>query len=252
MNQILKFHSEPTSNEGLSMNVLCQDCLNANCLIKKNLDKTEMQPFLNKKNLIRCKRNQTFIVEGTPVYGLFFIQKGRVKVGKTGAYLKEQILRFAQAGEVIGHRGFATKESFQIYANALEESLICHFPIETITEMLRTVPGMAFDFMLFFAEELHNSETKVSKLAQMSVREKVIDSILYIHRKFGHTDGKLNLQLSRKEIAHFAGTNDEQVTRIISQLKEENILSTEKRKLVVLDLNELKSEIREHLFYLDT
>ena len=49
-------------------------------------------------------------MEGAPVNGLFFILKGKVKVFRTGINGREQIVRFAKEGEIIGHRGFGTEE----------------------------------------------------------------------------------------------------------------------------------------------
>ena len=98
--------------------------------------------------------------------------------------------------------------------------------------MLHEIPNLTFDLMLFYAEELNRSETKVRKFAQMTVREKVIDSFLYINRKFGQTDeGFFNIQLPRKDFADFAGTTEEQVIRIISSLKKENLLITKGKKI---------------------
>ena len=119
-------------------------------------------------------------------------------------------------------------------------------------EMLQKIPALTFNVMTFYAEELNRSETKVRKFAQMTVREKVIDAILYINRKFGQTNDFLNVRLSRKEIADFAGTTDEQVIRVISSLKKEKLLHTEGKKIGITDVEKLKKEIAEHNFFLNS
>ena len=92
----------------------------------------------------------------------------------------------------------------------------------------------------------------MKKFAQMTVREKVIDAILYINRKFGQEDGLLTLQLSRKEIADFAGTTDEQVIRVISGLKKEKLLTSVGKKIGIPDVDKLKAEIAVHNFFIDS
>jgi len=118
-------------------------------------------------------------------------------------------------------------------------------------KVLKSVPSLTFDFMSFYSEELNRSETKVRKFAQMSVREKVIDALLYLNRKFGQKDGFLNLQPSRKEMADFTGTTDEQVTRVISALKKEELVKSEAKNLGILDIKTLKREISEHNYFID-
>ncbi len=234
------------------MKVHCQTCPNKNCLIKKNGLTLEGLPHVEKKHTIHCKKSQNFIIEGAPVHGLYFVYEGKIKVGKTGINGREQIVRFAQDGEIIGHRGFGAGEFYQIHAVALEDSILCNFSTETMHEMLQTIPQLTYDLMLFYGEELNKSETKVRKFAQMTVREKVIDALLYIFRKFGQRENFLDIQLSRKEIADFAGTTDEQVIRVISTLKKEGLLITSGKKIGIHNVELLKKEIADHHFFLDS
>lgn len=233
--------------------VNCNSCLNANCLIKKNLSSELMQEMATKKNTIVCKKNQHFILEGTPINGLFFIQKGKAKVVKTGIYGKVQILRLVNDGEIIGHRGFGSQLKYSVSASTIEDSVLCNFSNEMLDEMLHKIPSLTYDLMIFYAEELNRSENKIKTISQMTVREKVIDSILYIHRKFGENPkGFLNIQLSRKEIANFTGTSDEQVIRTISSLKKEGLLTAEGKKIGIPDIEKLKKEIAEHNYFLSS
>lgn len=236
----------------MNLNIECKSCHNHDCLIKKHSLTTEALPYLENKLMLKVKKGQPFILEGAPVHGLYFIFKGKVKVGKTGINGKEQIVRLCHDGEIIGHRGFGVGQFYHISAVALEDTILCNFSNEVISNMLQEIPQLSYNMMLFYAEELNRSENKVRKIAQMTVREKVIDAVLYINRKFGQTKGLLNIQLSRKEIADFAGTTDEQVIRVISSLKKEGILIAQGKRLGIVKLNELKHEIKEHNFFIDS
>lgn len=210
-----------------------------------------MSDFLAKKHQFKVLKGQNFIIEGAPVHGLFFVFEGKVKVFKTGLNGKEQIVRFIMDGDIIGHRGFGAGEYHQIGAMALEDSVLCSFSSAELLVALKSIPSLTFDFMTFYSEELNRSETKIRKFAQMTVREKVIDSLLYINRKFGQNKGYLNLQLSRREMADFAGTTDEQVIRVISSLKKEKLIKASAKKIGILNLDGLKKEISEHNYFLD-
>ncbi|WP_258105718.1 Crp/Fnr family transcriptional regulator [Marinoscillum sp. MHG1-6] len=218
----------------------------------KNSSNEELQPYLNKKTVLVCKKDQDFILEGTPVVGLYFVYQGKAKIAKTGLMGKEQIIRFAKPGEIVGHRGFGYSQEYQISAKALERTVLCSFSTEVITKALLTVPSLTYDLLTFYSEELNRSETKVKKFAQMTVREKVIDALLYINRKFGQSKGLLNLQLTRKEIADFAGTTEEQVIRVLSSLKKEKLLNTEGKKIGIERVELLSKEIADHNYFIDS
>ena len=230
----------------------CRTCVNEDCLIKKNCRSEETLKYIDQKHTISCKKGQNFIIEGAPVHGLFFVYQGKVKVSKTGINEREQILRFSKDGEIIGHRGFGSGKFYQIGAAALEDTTLCNFDNNILNEMLKNVPGLTYDFMVFYAEELNRSETKVRKFAQMTVREKVIDAFLYIYRKFGQMGDYLNITLPRKDIADFAGTTEEQVIRMISSLKKEELIRATGKKLGIINMNKLKTEISEHNFFLNS
>ncbi|GAA4303751.1 Crp/Fnr family transcriptional regulator [Aestuariibaculum suncheonense] len=205
-----------------------------------------------KKNNLRCKKGQQFIIEGAPVNGLFFVLKGKVKVFRTGINGREQIVRFAREGEIIGHRGFGTEEYYSIGAIALEDTVLCYFSKHLLQQALMSNPKFAYDLMLFYANELNKSESKVKSISQMTVRERVIDTLLYINRKFGVNKGFLDVNLSRKEYADYAGTTEEQVIRVFSALKKEKLIIARGKKIGINDISLLKGEINEHNFFLDS
>lgn len=230
----------------------CTECLNSNCLIKKNLHAGPVEDFTAGRKLIHCRKGQQFIMEGAPVNGLFFLLQGKVKVYRTGIHGREQIVRFAHEGEIIGHRGFGTGEYYPICALALEDSMLCYFSKEQLQHILRHNNGLTYDLMLFYANELNRSEAKVKSISQMSVRERVIDTLLYIYRKFGQHNGYLSMQLSRKEYADYAGTTEEQVIRTFSALKREKLLKAQGRKIGLPDVSLLRKELSDHHYFLDS
>jgi CRP-like cAMP-binding protein len=230
----------------------CKSCQNTGCLIKKFCEDERAVEFLEQKNTISCRKSQNIIIEGAPVHGIYFVYSGKVKVLNTGINGREQILRFAKDGETLGQRGFSTHQYYPIGAVAIEDTVLCNFSSDVMKKILLSMPQLSYDFMVFYADELNRSETKVRKFAQMTVREKVIDSLLYINRKFGQKKGYLSVRLSRKEIADFAGTTEEQVIRVISALKKEKLIVSDAKKLGIPDVELLKKEIDEHHYFIQS
>jgi CRP/FNR family transcriptional regulator, anaerobic regulatory protein len=229
-----------------TLEIKCESCHNSNCLIKQHLHIERLREIALLKTSFSCKKGQQFMFEGAPTQGLYFIYDGKVKVLKTGIYGKEHIVRLTKNGDTIGFRGFGTGNRYLIAATAIEDTALCNFSNEIMNEILKTIPEFTYNLMLFYAQELNKSEENVKKIAQMNVRERVVDSLIYLHKKFGEKGGLIDIQLSRKEIADFAGTNDEQVTRVFSSLKSEGVIKIIGKKVGILNLNKLKQEIIDH------
>ncbi len=234
------------------MDTSCKICKRSDCLVHRNSAILFNTSKPQTSTILKCKKGQQFIIEGAPVNGLFFIKSGTVKVFRTGINGREQIVRFAKPCEIIGHRGFGTQEYYSIGAIALQDTQLHYFSKEHLRESLMENPKFTYDMMLFYANELNRSENKVKSISQMTVRERVIDTLLYINRKFGDLNGFLNLPLSRKEYADYAGTTEEQVIRVFSALKKEELITAKGKKIGIKDLQRLKKEINDHNYFLDT
>ncbi|MNT73860.1 transcriptional regulator FixK [compost metagenome] len=62
-------------------------------------------------------------------------------------------------------------------------------------------------------------------------------------------NGLIDIELSRKEIADFAGTTEEQVIRVLSSLKKESLIKTVGKRIGILAIPKLQSEIMEHKYF---
>lgn len=229
----------------------CSVCNNEKCLIKKHSNSEAIQSYLELKNKFRCNKGQQFILEGAPVNGLYFIYSGDVKVYKHTASMDAQIIRFIKEGEIVGHRGFGTNYVYDISASALSDTVLCNFSTDVLIEMLHKEPPLMFDFMLFYADQLQKSEANAKRFAQMTVREKVMNGLLFIYRKFGQSEGFINIVLSRKDIADFAGTSTVQVIREISTLKKEGLLSVSGKKLGITNVSKFEAELSDTHYFLE-
>lgn len=232
-------------------NIDCCQCNNQQCLIRKHSQNKKLQSFLAAKSTFSCKAGQQFILEGSPVYGLFFIYQGMVKVYKNTQHSSTQIIRFSKAGEIVGHRGFGTSYVYDISACAIENTILCNFSTSVIIDMLHKVPELMFDFMLFYADQLQKSEANAKHFARMSVREKVLNGLQFIANKFGQEQGYITVPLSRKDIADFAGISTDQAIRVISALKKEGILLIDGKKIGINQSIASNTENHVDSFYLE-
>ena len=95
--------------------------------------------------------------------------------------------------------------------------------------------------MLFFAEELKQSERKMRNLAHMNVKGRVAQALLTLKNKFGtKADGHIDILLSRQDLASYTGTTYETLFRIITDFTNQKILFVEGKKITVLNEAALK------------
>jgi CRP-like cAMP-binding protein len=179
-----------------------------------------------------AKKGEVIIKEGDPVTGVYFVNSGNVKVHKKWGD-KELILRFANTSKIFGHRGIGNQTSFYpISATALEETSLCFVPIDFFISTIKVNHELAFKLLMFYADELQNSEKKMRELALMSVKSRLAVSLLSLSEQFGiNGEGYVKIDMSRQNLAAYAGATYETVFRTLNDLVAEHLITLEGKKI---------------------
>ncbi len=224
-------------------NIDCHKCSNSKCFIKL-CDAEYISSISNLKNYSTYKKGQNIIIEGTTVFGVYFIQQGKVKVISSNLDRKEHIVRLANNGHILGHRGYGS-ERYPIGAVAMVDSQICFFDNEILFKIFMNNRLFTYNIMMFYSKELRNMELRLKCLTQMNPQERVVFALCYIMDVFGQKDNKksISISFSRKEIGEIAATRSDQVSREITVLKQLNCLKTSGRKIVITDIRKMKKII---------
>jgi CRP-like cAMP-binding protein len=183
-----------------------------------------------------AKKGELIIREGDPVSGVYFVTSGNVKVHKQWGD-KELILRFANDGAIIGHRGISSSIStYPISATALETTNLCFVDIEFFKSTIKVNHEFSYGLLMFYADELHASEKKMRNLALMSVKGRLAVAILGLRDQFGlNEEGFLNLALSRQDLAAFTGATYETVFRTMNELLAEKLITVNGKQIGILN-----------------
>ena len=195
---------------------------------------------VNKKNFA-VKKGQVIFSEGDPVTGIYFVYEGNVKVHKKWGADKELIIRFANKGAIFGHRVLGKHAThYPISATALEAGIICYVDMEFFEATLKVNPQFTYELMLFFADELQEAERKMRNLAHMPVKGRVAQALISLSNQFGtNQEGHINVELTRQDLASYAGATYETVFRVVNELILEKLISTNGKKIVIVNYDGL-------------
>ncbi len=226
--------------------ISCLECPNTNCLIKKNCTDEELKEISLHKKMNKIVKGQPIFFENNPARGIYFIQEGKVKIFKNRIFEKQQVVRLATSGKILGHRGLSNDFVYPVSAAALEDSLICYFDKDFFFLQFEKSPKLAIELMLFFANELTTEENKLRDMVNFNVKEKVMKALLIIVEAFGLEEtgiiSGINL-LSRQEIGEIVGLTANQVSKSLSELKEENLIQLIGKKIKVVSVEKLEEGI---------
>lgn len=203
--------------------------------ILRNFTKEELTELSHERKIISYKKGDTIIEEGATPKGIYYIDKGTAKMFKIGFNGKEQILRFAKGGDIVGYRSILSKQPFGASATAMEDTEVCFIPEKFFLKVLEFHPKLAFDILRRISVTLGESAQTITFLAQKTVRERLAEVLLLLEKKLGtDKEGFINISLTREEMANLIGTATESAIRLISEFKNDDLIEVDGRRIKIL------------------
>lgn len=220
---------------------LCEKCALENNSIFKNLTRDEAQQLNYEKDFRFYKRGEILYNEGSRISGFYCINRGIIKVFKTGFDGKEQIIRFAKPGDIIAYRSVLSSEPACTTAEVIEDCNVCFIPTELLISLIKGNSAFSLDLMKLTCHELGEANSYITDIAQKTVRERLAEVLLQLIKDFGLDDQKyLKISLTREELANIVGTATESVIRLLSEFKTDMLVELNGRKIKVLNIKGLE------------
>ena len=205
-----------------------------------SLDSNQLDEVDGSKGCDFFKKGETVFNQGSFSRGLYCVSKGKVKMSTTGPSGKEQIIRFATAGDVMGYNSMLSKKPLSSTAVTLEDSAICFIPADQFFSMIKAEPKFSLKMLELTAKNWNDASRLITDMAQKTTRERLAEMLLWLKETFGLDENDcIDVELSREEIANMVGTATEAVIRLLSEFKKDRLIEFEGKKIRLLDIHGL-------------
>lgn len=219
----------------------CEQCIVRQFSSLKALNKDELLKMANCKTSYTIKKGQPIFEEGETLKGVYCIKDGICKLSKLSSNGKDQIVKLATSGELLGQRSMISDESANLSAVAIEDMEVCFIPKSEILGFFDHNNEFSMNVMKTICGDLKDSDDHVVSMGQKSVKERLAETLLYLYDTFGvKENGSLLVQLSREELAGMIGTATESCIRLLSEFNKSNLIEIEGKKIIIKDVSKLK------------
>lgn len=221
----------------------CKDCHNHGNSIFCDLEDLALQEVSSQKIMNKYKKGQTLFHEGNPPYGIYCINSGKIKLTKTSSEGKDSIIRIVSPGEVLGHRSLFSNDNYRATATAIEDCNICFIDKKFIQNLIEQNPSVSLELIGKLTKAMGMVEDKVANFYQKNVRERLAILLFEFKDKYGveengHT--RLDIKLTREEMASIVGVATETLIRFISDFKDEGAISQKGKTMFIESEQKLK------------
>lgn len=216
-----------------------------NSLMQTSFGKDHLKKLTENRSANKYKKNQVIYTEGNHPNRLYYVQKGKVKTTKINDNGKELITELYTAGDFFGYNAMLEEAVYKDTATAIEETELAIIPREDFDQLINTNKEVAHKFLKLLAKNISEKENQLVNIAYNSLRKKVADALLTLHKKFNQTSQEAEMiTVSRGSLATMAGTAKESLIRTLSDFRNEKLIDIrEDGNILVVNRQKLEAMI---------
>jgi CRP/FNR family transcriptional regulator, cyclic AMP receptor protein len=190
------------------------------------------------------KKDQFIYFTGETASSIYMIAQGRVKIGRYLDDGKEAITAILTTGEIFGELALAGEETRNDFAQSMDDNTsICPLAIAELKSLMYDDRELSFKLLKLVGLRLMRVERKLELLVFKDARTRIIeflkDTAAWKGKKVGF-ETMIPTRLTHKDIAALTGNSRQTVTTILNELKEQNLINFDRKKILIRDLEKLR------------
>ena len=173
---------------------------------------------------------------------LYFITNGSIKVGTYSDEGKEITKAILMPGHVFGELSLVGEGRRRDFAVALEETNTCIVSVNEMKGLLREHTALNLYIMRLLGSKLLKMEQRLESLVFKDSRSRIVDFLKDLATERGQRVGYemvVRRFYTHQEIANLTATSRQTVTTVLNELKKKNIITFNRRRLLIRDMGAL-------------
>lgn len=178
---------------------------------------------------------------------VYFIMSGRVKISSHNSEQDKEVTKtILNQGEVFGELAMIGQETRQDFAYAIEDTVVCELTVSDIKSLMKEHNQLSMFFMKIMGARMMKMEQRLESLVFKDSRSRIIEYILEMLEHRGQRVGYehvIRSLITHQEIANITATSRQTVTTVLNDLRNDNIITFDRRRMLIRDLDRLKAQI---------
>jgi len=190
------------------------------------------------------KAGELLFTEGEPCHGLQIIARGRVRIFKTSANGREQVLAVNQPGEPVAELPVFDGGVYPASGAAVEETQIAFIAQRDFQNFCLEHPAVALKVLSVVGARLRRLVGIIEELSFTTIRQRLVALLLKLAREEGAQSAagiEFLLPSTHQELANQLGTVRELISRNLQRLQAEGLLEVDGRRIVVKEMKGLSA-----------
>ena len=196
--------------------------------------------------LWRVRQDAALLHEGTPASALYVLRSGSLKCVKTLEDGYEQVLSFAQPGELLGFEAlYCGRQPATVVA--LEDATAYALPVAQLQTLRHQCAALDKALQRALSRQLVRAADTAEMMAAVASDARLARFLLWMSARMaemGRSPRRLLLRMGRRDIASLLGVAHETVSRSFTTLAEGGYIRVDNREVDIIDPVRLKARAR--------
>jgi CRP/FNR family cyclic AMP-dependent transcriptional regulator len=185
--------------------------------------------------------------QGDPADHVVVILEGRVKISRVNPDGNTLVLAVRGAGELVGELGLLNQDHRRsATVTAIDRCSTRFIPLHEFVAVVRAV-DLERQLLQHVVQRLQEGEDVRAELATLPAPERVVRCLVRLAVPGGNgsvtgTGGRIDIGLNQAELAQAAGVHRSTAAEVLKGLREEGLVVTQRRRLVITDLPRLRDK----------
>jgi CRP/FNR family transcriptional regulator len=188
---------------------------------------------------IEFKKGENICKQGSFATFIMILKDGLVKAFVESPHYKNHVFKITRPFAIIGLSSLYGENYYHFSAQALLQSKICLVERDKFDQILRQNNDFAIEVMKLYSNSLQNIYDKIGCLANKQAIGRVCEALIYLAEKVFESN-IINPIITRKDLAEFSGLATENLVRVLSDLKKDNIIAINNKTIEILNMDTLK------------
>ena len=193
----------------------------------------------------RFSSGETVFSEGEPCAGLYVVESGHVRIFKSSAGGREQVLSIDGPGSSVAELPVFDGGNYPASVTAVDDTTLLFVSKQDFQALCLAHPQVALKVLRVVGARLRRLVGIIEELSFTTVRHRLASFLLHLAQTEGKrtADGvEVTLPVSNQELASQIGTVRELVSRNLSRLQAEGMVKIDGRKVLICNLKALEEE----------
>ena len=218
-------------------------CNCSTCIIKSTpattLNNHELEKLCCNSVGISFTKGEQIIKQGSLSTNIIYIREGLVKLYMQGPLKKDEIIKVAKAPEFIGLPSSFTDRVHPYSATALTKVDACFIDLNTFNEFIVSNGDFAQRLITCLSEDIINHFSRCANKTQKQLCGYLAEVLLFFSESI-FDSYSFEIPLNRSELASFAGSTRESVTRILKDFVDDGIICMTNKKISIQNVELLR------------